>query len=305
MAFPASPTNGQTTTINSITYVFNSTLGVWSKQGSVSTASPVSSVASRTGAVTLTAADVGAGTFPGALIAGSTLSTNGVLSAASGTTSTSTTTGALVVTGGVGISGALYIAGAMSTAAITSSGTITAAAFSTSGALTAGSLSVSGINSTPIGATTQSTGAFTTLSGGSTQLNSLGVGTAASGTQGEIRATNYITAFYSDKRLKTEIGRIENALDKIDQLTGILYTQNALAEQFGYNNYETQVGLRAQDVQIVQPEAVKPAPFDIAEDGSSKSGENYLTVQYEKLVPLLVEAIKELRVELNLLKGGK
>ena len=209
MAFPTSPTNGQTTTLNNITYIYNSTLGAWDVQGSSATASPVSSVAGRTGAVTLTAADIAAGTFPGALVAGSV------------------------------------------------------------------------------------------------QLSSLGVGTAASGSAGEIRATSYITAFYSDKRLKTEIGRIENALDKVDQLTGVLYTQNKLAESFGYNNYEPQVGLYAQDVQQAQPEAVKPAPFDIAEDGSSKSGDNYLTVQYEKLVPLLVEAIKELRVELNTLKGQK
>lgn len=135
------------------------------------------------------------------------------------------------------------------------------------------------------------------------QTNSLGVGTGASGTTGQIRATNSITAFYSDRRLKTEIGRIENALDKIDQLTGVIYTQNKLAEEYGYNNYEEQVGLYAQDVKEVQPQAVKPAPFDIAQDGTSKTGQNYLTVQYERLIPLLVEGIKELRKEINALKG--
>lgn len=135
------------------------------------------------------------------------------------------------------------------------------------------------------------------------QTYSLGVGTGASGTAGQIRATNSITAFYSDRRLKTEVAKIENALDKIEQLTGVIYTQNKLAESFGYNNYEEQVGLYAQDVQKIQPQAVKPAPFDIAEDGSSKSGENYLTVQYERLIPLLVEGIKELRAEVRALKG--
>lgn len=278
-AFPSSPTNGQTLIINNVTYVYDSTLGVWNTQGSVADASPVSSVAGRTGTVTLTAADIGAGTFPGSITAGGTLSVSGVLTATSGTSSSSTTTGALVVTGGVGVSGALNVGGA---------------------------ITMSSLNATPIGNATPSTGAFTTLTAsGNVQLASLGIGTAASGTAGEIRATNAITAFYSDRRLKTEIGRIENALDRIDQLTGVLYTQNALAESFGYNNYDVQVGLYAQDVQIVQPEAVKPAPFDIAEDGSSKSGENYLTVQYEKLVPLLVEAIKELRMEINQLKGKK
>lgn len=139
------------------------------------------------------------------------------------------------------------------------------------------------------------------------QYNSIGVGTAASTTAGQIRATNTITAFYSDKRLKNEVSKIENALDKLEQLTGVIYTQNKLAEQFGYNDYSEQVGLYAQDVKKVQPQAVKPAPFDIAknEDGVeySKSGENYLTVQYERLIPLIVEAIKELRQEVKSLKG--
>ncbi len=156
----------------------------------------------------------------------------------------------------------------------------------TTGALTAGATSVT-----------------TFTASGSSQIYSLGIGTAASGVAGQIRATNSITAYYSDKRLKTVTGKIENALDKIDQLAGILYTQNKLAEEFGYTDYSQQVGVFAQDVQKVLPEAVKPAPFDIAEDGSSKSGENYLTVQYEKIVPLLIEGIKELRAEINTLKG--
>jgi hypothetical protein len=122
---------------------------------------------------------------------------------------------------------------------------------------------------------------------------------------GNITATGSITAFFSDERLKTNIQPIDNALDKVDQLAGVTYTQNALAEKFGYNDYNLQVGLLAQQVQEVLPEAIKPAPFDTAPDGTSISGENYLTVQYEKLIPLLVEAIKELRAEVNALKGLK
>ena len=139
-----------------------------------------------------------------------------------------------------------------------------------------------------------------------TQLASLGVGTGASGTSGEIRATNNVTAFYSDKRLKDIVGPIDNALYKVSKISGVYYTQNKLAESFGYNNYEQQVGVIAQEIQEVLPEAVKFAPFDREiKDGNevSKSGEEYLTVQYEKLVPLLVEAIKELRLEVELLKA--
>ena len=120
---------------------------------------------------------------------------------------------------------------------------------------------------------------------------------------GALYATGAITAMYSDSRLKTDIQPIQNALDKVDTLTGMTFTQNELAETFGYKDYTRQVGVFAQDVQQVQPEAVKPAPFDIDENNESKSGENYLTVQYEKLVPLLIEAIKELRLEVKELKG--
>jgi len=141
------------------------------------------------------------------------------------------------------------------------------------------------------------------------QGNSLGVGTAPSTTAGEIRATNAITSYYSDERLKDNITPIENALDKIEELTGVLYTQNKIAEQYGYVDYSTQVGVLAGQVNKVLPQAVKPAPFDIErlEDGTevSKSGENYLTVQYERLVPLLIEGIKELRQEIKDLKGIK
>ena len=60
----------------------------------------------------------------------------------------------------------------------------------------------------------------------------------------------------------------------------------------------------AQQIQQVMPEVVKQAPFDMSDDGSSKSGENYLTVQYDRLIPLLIEAIKQLKQELDVLRGS-
>ncbi len=141
----------------------------------------------------------------------------------------------------------------------------------------------------------------TILTSGSTsasvQFGSFGVGTAASGTTGEIRATNAITSFYSDERLKTDITEISGAVDKVMQLRGVTFRANELAESYGYVSNKEQVGVIAQDVEKVLPQIVVPAPFDIMQlqEGVeiSRSGENYKTVHYEKLVPLLIQAIKE------------
>jgi hypothetical protein len=139
-------------------------------------------------------------------------------------------------------------------------------------------------------------------------FKSLGVGTAASGTTGEIRATGNISSNFSDERLKENIEIIPNALEKVCELRGVTFTANKLAESFGYTSKEVQVGVLAGDVQKVLPEIVKPAPFDIMlfEDKEiSRSGASYKTVQYEKIVPLLIEAIKQLNKEVQELKGIK
>jgi hypothetical protein len=130
------------------------------------------------------------------------------------------------------------------------------------------------------------------------------VGTSSDPGAGAIYATGNITAYYSDARLKTVSGKIENALDKVAQLSGVYYTNNDTAKSFGYDSDEVQVGVIAQEVEAVLPQIVKAAPFDLDENNNSKSGENYKTVQYEKLIPLLIEAINELRAEVKALKGA-
>ena len=147
---------------------------------------------------------------------------------------------------------------------------------------------------------------WTSLAGGDTQIRSLGVGTEPSFTSGEIRATNAITSFFSDERLKENIEIIDSALEKLNTIKGVTYNSNSLAENYGYKNKEKQVGVLAGDVEKVLPEAVKPAPFDILRLDEnteiSRSGENFKTVQYEKIVPLLVEAIKELKIKVEKLE---
>jgi len=195
---------------------------------------------------------------------------------------------------------------------VTSSGTITLAGtlnVSSGGTgvtgITANGVVLGGgtgpINSTAAGATGQ---LLIGQSGAAPVWDSTVVVTSGTGitVTGTITATGDITAFFSDRRLKENVTPLADAVSKIDTLNGIRYTPNALAASFGYNRNEAIVGLFADEVQAVLPEAVKRAPFDI-ENGVSKSGENYMTIQYEKLVPLLVEAIKELNARIKTLEG--
>ena len=65
---------------------------------------------------------------------------------------------------------------------------------------------------------------------------------------------------------------------------GYYFQENEKARELGFKNDKLQVGVSAQEVQRVLPEVVTEAPID----------KEYLTVWYDKLIPLLIEAIKEL-----------
>jgi len=328
MAFPSGPANGAVATVNGVSYTYNSTTGAWNK-----TSAGVS------GATVVT---TGGATFTGPVTFQSSVSYStplqfaaGNVSAPSVSFSTATTTGLYAGSGTLGLatSGAvgIYIDASQNVGVATASpsykldvngtgrisgntilsGTLTIAGGSggTQVSMTNGGdlLIFNGDNSGSVRLYCDSNqqlivdGAVYAASGAGTFL-SLGVNTAAGGT-GSILATGLITAYYSDKRLKTINGNIENALAKVRQLNGVLYVENEIAKSFGYDDDSQQVGVIAQEVQAVQPEAVALAPFDRAEDGSSKSGETYLTVHYEKLVPLLIEAIKELSSQVDDLKA--
>ena len=211
--------------------------------------------------------------------------------------SVSGTSGRITSTGGLTPVLDLATAGPGATSATNSSLTIDAYGRVT--ALSSGTAPVTSITGTASQITV--TGTTTpTLSlpqsiatGSSVQFGSFGVGTAASGTTGEIRATNNITAYYSDDRLKTKLGNIESALEKVMSLNGFYHEANETAQALGYEVVR-EVGVSAQEVNAVLPEVVAPAPID----------PQYMTVRYERLVPLLIEAIKELKLEIDTLKNS-
>ena len=123
---------------------------------------------------------------------------------------------------------------------------------------------------------------------------------------GEIIATNKITSYYSDERLKTNIENIKEPLELIKNLNGFYYTPNELAESFGIKSSNREVGLSAQEVNKILPELTDLAPFDMCLDNDgnikSKSGNNYLTISYERMVPVIIESLKELTREVEALK---
>ena len=131
----------------------------------------------------------------------------------------------------------------------------------------------------------------------SVQFGSFGVGTAASGTTGEIWATNNITAYYSsDAKYKENIRPIPGALDKVVAIGGKLFdwTDAYIKQQGGPDDYfmrKQDFGVIAQDVLAVFPEAVRTRA-----DGS-------LAVDYEKLSALAFAAIVELKHQIDILKN--
>jgi hypothetical protein len=114
----------------------------------------------------------------------------------------------------------------------------------------------------------------------------------------EIRAEGDITANYSsDISLKENVVVIENAVSKINAIRGVNFdwTDEHIASRGGEDGYfvrKKDVGVIAQEVEKVLPEVVSER-----KDGTK-------TVDYQKMVSLLVEGIKELSSEIEKLKGS-
>jgi hypothetical protein len=126
---------------------------------------------------------------------------------------------------------------------------------------------------------------------------SLGVGVVPNATDGRIDASNDIVAFSSsDSRLKENITPIEGSLNKLLKISGVEFDwKEETKDVHGYEGHD--IGVIAQEIKEILPEAVR----------ENVSG--YLAVRYEKIVPLLIEAMKEqqeqienLKTEINRLK---
>lgn len=129
------------------------------------------------------------------------------------------------------------------------------------------------------------------------RFNSLGVGTDASTTAGEIRATNNITAYYSsDIKFKENVRPIFNALDKVVGIGGKTFdwTDAYINDHGGEDGYF----IRKNDFGVVAQDVLKEFPLAVREkqDGT-------LAVDYEKLCALAFQAIAELKLKVEELEG--
>ena len=165
----------------------------------------------------------------------------------------------------------------------------------------AGNLTVSGTLSTAGGGITNTARAALSAGTGISYNNSTGVITCTVDTPAEVglsslsnngnslsgnfTATGNITAF-SDERLKENVQTIEGALDKVSQMRGVTYNYKS-----ELNDGQRGTGVIAQEMQQVMPEVVQ-------------EGE-YLSVAYGNIVGVLIEAVKELKAELDQCKCKK
>jgi hypothetical protein len=94
----------------------------------------------------------------------------------------------------------------------------------------------------------------------------------------------------SDIKLKENLSKIDNSLEKLLKLSGYQYHWNKIAQEMYPERTMLDVGVIAQEVKEVVPSAVVQR-----DDG-------YLAVKYDKLIPLLIEAVKALKAEIEIMK---
>ena len=146
------------------------------------------------------------------------------------------------------------------------------------------------------------------------KLSDLGSLSANIVTTGNITANNaYITtnvyAGYSDDRLKTDKYPLSDVLRVLPNLSTFNYYPNtSFCRNLGIETKnEREIGMSAQEVSMYFPEVVCPAPCDVTEDELSgetysRTGLNLLTIRYERLVPVLFQAIRELNEKIERLE---
>ena len=212
------------------------------------------------------------------------LALNGPLRISDPTQSTNTTTGAVTVVGGVGIGKNLNVGGDTNIGGnLTIDGTINIDVGK--GGASFGNIRLAAVDDNTIDIKPNQ---------GDLKLGAGGIGTNVVAIQtnttitGILSVTDDITAFWSsDERLKDNITPIDDALAKVVSISGNTFDWNDKSNKEGHD-----VGLIAQEIREVLPEAV------------TERDNGYLAVDYHKVIPLLVQSIKELSTRIDDLENN-
>jgi len=123
---------------------------------------------------------------------------------------------------------------------------------------------------------------------------------------GDLSCAGELSENTSDERLKSNITLISDPIEKIKSIRGVEFDwKETTPDSVGIavpHAGKHEVGVIAQEVQKILPDAVSHAPFD-NDKGESVTGENYLTVKYTKLIPILIEGMKEQQTQIEALKS--
>ena len=106
------------------------------------------------------------------------------------------------------------------------------------------------------------------------------------------KVVSFSNSTASDKKLKSNINTLCSSLDKVKNMRGVSFEWNA-----GNKKGQRDIGVIAQEMEGVLPEVVQDTILSVGE--FKDNTEKYKTVDYEKIVPVLIEAIKELSDKLD------
>jgi len=190
-----------------------------------------------------------------------------------GVNATSATTGDIIVSGGIGVAKDIFVGGDIN---LSSTSTLSATN------VEFGNIQLAITNDQRID-----------TSSGNLELSAIAGSVVAIQTNttitGILSVTDDITAFWSsDERLKDNITPIDDPLAKVVSISGNTFDWNDKSNKSGHD-----VGLIAQEIEKVLPEAV------------TTRDNGYLAVDYHKVVPLLVEAVKELSAKVDALENNR
>lgn len=143
---------------------------------------------------------------------------------------------------------------------------------------------------------------FTGKASGTLNMNSHSIYNVPNPTSGTMATNkNYVDSKVSDKRLKKDIVALDYGLDDLMKLEAVTFNYTHELHAKGRNNSRHH-GFIAQEVAQVMPDLVYDDPIDLDDDGNSVSGENIKGFDKTDLVPTLVNAVKELKAEIDQLK---